>query len=56
VLTSLALFVVVYGIIFGAGVYYMGKLVEHGPDETPEEPGKGDTDTSHRPMAAAGKP
>jgi cytochrome d ubiquinol oxidase subunit I len=56
VLTSLALFVVVYGIIFGAGVYYMSKLVEHGPDETPEEPGKGDTDTSHRPMAAAGKP
>jgi len=53
VLTSLALFVIVYGIIFGAGVYYMGKLVARGPDETPPEPG---ADTSHRPMAAAGKP
>ena len=56
VATSIALFVVVYGIIFGAGVYYMGKLVERGPDETPPEPGEGEADLSHRPMAAAGKP
>lgn len=53
VLTSLALFVIVYGIIFGAGVFYMGKLVAEGPDETATEPG---AETSHRPMAAARKP
>ena len=34
VLFSLALFILVYGVIFGAGIYYMVRLVKRGPDET----------------------
>jgi cytochrome d ubiquinol oxidase subunit I len=56
VLTSIILFVIVYGIVFGAGVYYMGKLVASGPEQTPPVPGKDETDLSHRPLAAAGNP
>ncbi len=54
VLTSLILFVLVYGIVFGAGLYYIAKLVRRGPDESP--PVTGETDLSHRPLAAAGNP
>ena len=37
VATSLALYVAVYAIIFGAGVYYLGRLVQRGmPEELPE--------------------
>jgi len=56
VLASLILFVLVYGIVFGAGVYYIGKLVQRGPDATPPVPEEGEADLSHRPMAAAGNP
>ena len=56
VLTSLILFVLVYGIVFGAGLYYIAKLVQRGPDETPPVPEDDDADLSHRPMAAAGNP
>ena len=56
VLVSLLLFVLVYGIIFGAGLYYIAKLVRRGPDETPPVPQLDDADLSHRPMAAAGNP
>jgi cytochrome d ubiquinol oxidase subunit I len=28
---TLALFVLVYGIVFGAGIYYINRLIEHGP-------------------------
>jgi cytochrome d ubiquinol oxidase subunit I len=28
---TLALFVIVYGIVFGAGIYYINRLIEHGP-------------------------
>ena len=56
VLTSLILFVLVYGIVFGAGLYYIAKLVRRGPDVTPPMPEKGEADLSHRPMAAAGNP
>jgi cytochrome bd ubiquinol oxidase subunit I len=56
VLFSLLLFVLVYGIIFGAGLYYIAKLVRRGPDETPPVPQLDDADLSHRPMAAAGNP
>jgi cytochrome d ubiquinol oxidase subunit I len=56
VLTSLILFVLVYGIVFGAGLYYIAKLVRRGPDATPPAPDKGEADLSHRPMAAAGNP
>ncbi len=56
VLTSLILFVLVYGVVFGAGLYYIGKLVQRGPDETSPVPEKGEADMSHRPMAASGNP
>ena len=56
VLASIMLFVVVYGIVFGAGVYYITKLVQLGPEATPEVPEKGGTDPSRRPMAMAGNP
>jgi cytochrome d ubiquinol oxidase subunit I len=54
VLTSLILFVLVYGVVFGAGLYYIAKLVRRGPDETPPVPDE--ADLSHRPLAAAGNP
>ncbi len=54
VFASLILFVLVYGIVFGAGLYYIAKLVRRGPDESPPVPGE--TDLSHRPLAAAGNP
>ena len=54
VLTSIILFVIVYGIVFGAGIYYMAQLVRRGPDATPPTPDA--ADLSHRPMAAAGNP
>ncbi len=53
VLTSIILFVLVYGIVFGAGVYYITKLIRRGPDETPPLPEE-EGDPSRRPMAAAG--
>ena len=54
VLTSLILFVLVYGVVFGAGLYYIAKLVKRGPDESAPVPGE--PDLSHRPLAAAGNP
>ena len=30
--TSLALFVVVYGIVFAMGIYYINRLIAKGPD------------------------
>lgn len=51
---SLALFVLVYGVVFGAGVYYIAKLVAAGPEATP--PIDADGDPSRRPMEAAGNP
>jgi cytochrome d ubiquinol oxidase subunit I len=56
VLTSILLFVLVYGIVFGAGIFYMGQLVRRGPDQTPPVPEKDAADLSHRPLAAAGNP
>jgi cytochrome bd ubiquinol oxidase subunit I len=56
VLISLILFVLVYGVVFGAGVYYIAKLIKRGPDETPPVPQLDDADLSHRPLAAAGNP
>ena len=46
----------VYGIVFGAGLYYIAKLVQRGPDETPPVPEEGEADLSHRPLAASGTP
>jgi cytochrome d ubiquinol oxidase subunit I len=56
VLASLILFVLVYGIVFGAGLYYIVRLVQRGPDATPPVPEKGEADLSHRPLAASGNP
>jgi cytochrome bd ubiquinol oxidase subunit I len=56
VLTSLILFVLVYSIVFGAGLYYIAKLVRRGPQEVPPLPEEGKGDVSHRPLAAAGAP
>ena len=56
ILASIILFVLVYGVVFGAGLYYMAKLVSRGPDETPPVPEEEEVDLSHRPMAVAGSP
>lgn len=56
ILTSIILFVLAYGVVFGAGLYYIVKLVRRGPERTPPVPQKDDADLSHRPMAASGNP
>ena len=56
VLTSLILFVLVYGVVFGAGLYYIAQLVRRGPDEPTPVPQEGEADLSHRPLAASGNP
>jgi cytochrome bd ubiquinol oxidase subunit I len=40
VAVSLALFVIVYGIIFGFGIYYINRLINRGPDGAVIEPPK----------------
>ena len=56
VATSLAAFVIVYGIIFPAGMLYMLRLVREGPEPParPEQPGPPGWPT--RPLSAAGAP
>ncbi len=41
VATTLALFVVVYGIVFSAGIYYINRLIEKGPEAIEIKPSKG---------------
>ncbi len=53
VATSLLLFFLVYGVVFGAGIYYLLQLIRSGPGEVEGEPEKG---TARRPLSAAGKP
>ena len=52
VLTGLVLFVLVYGIVFSMGIYYINRLIEHGPKgaaaETPQA-------LPSRPLSAAGE-
>ncbi len=36
--TTLALFVLVYGIVFAAGIYYINRLINHGPTGAAAEP------------------
>ena len=51
VAVSLALFVVVYGIVFSAGIYFINRLIENGPSgRAVEQPSEG---AGHRPIAAA---
>jgi cytochrome bd ubiquinol oxidase subunit I len=47
--TSLALFVVVYGVVFGAGTYYVLKLIRRGPLEV--EPSERGFPTVRRPLS-----
>jgi cytochrome d ubiquinol oxidase subunit I len=54
ILFSLVLFVLAYGVVFGAGIYYIAKLVRAGPEATPSIETEGDP--SRRPMEAAGNP
>jgi cytochrome d ubiquinol oxidase subunit I len=49
-LTTLVLFVVVYGGVFGAGVYYMARLIRTGPLDFPPAPDA----TPARPLSAPG--
>ncbi len=57
VLFSLALFIIVYVVIFGAGIYYMVRMVKRGPDAAPPPviPGTGipSTGTPMRPLSGA---
>jgi cytochrome d ubiquinol oxidase subunit I len=52
VLTGLVLFVLVYGVVFSMGIYYINRLIEHGPKgaaaETPQA-------LPSRPLSAAGE-
>ncbi len=50
VAASIALFVLVYGLVFGAGLTYMAKLVRRGPETTPE--GEARPGALRRPLAA----
>jgi cytochrome bd ubiquinol oxidase subunit I len=60
--TSLLVFVIVYFLVFGTGVYYMLKLMAKGPDVDDQEAGihgdvgKSITGFDHRPMARATDP
>jgi cytochrome d ubiquinol oxidase subunit I len=50
VLTTLILFVVVYGIVFAMGIYYMNRLIERGPQGRAAKESQA---LSSRPIAAA---
>jgi cytochrome d ubiquinol oxidase subunit I len=49
ILTSLALFVLVYGVVFGAGIYFIAKVIRQGSAGGPEP----ERVAPRRPMAAA---
>ncbi len=53
VVVSLALYIIVYALIFGAGTFYLFRLVRRGPRETAEERGPRMGDRPARPMSAA---
>jgi cytochrome d ubiquinol oxidase subunit I len=51
VATTVALFVVVYVSVFSVGVYYINRLITHGPAGTPDEPSG--AEATRRPLSAA---
>ena len=51
---TLALFVLVYGIVFSMGIYYMNRLLAHGLDPSPAQPAPPLSPT--RPISAARAP
>ncbi len=50
VLFGLVLFIIVYGIVFSMGIYYINRLIEYGPKGAATEPPDG---LPSRPLAAA---
>jgi cytochrome bd ubiquinol oxidase subunit I len=55
VATSLAAFLIVYSMIFPAGVYYMIRLIRHGPQPLEEgPPERAEVQTARRPLSAGG--
>ncbi|MTD95108.1 cytochrome ubiquinol oxidase subunit I [Hyphomicrobium sp. xq] len=50
VFTTLVLFVIVYGIVFSMGIYYINRLIEYGPKGSAAEPPAG---LPNRPLTAA---
>jgi cytochrome bd ubiquinol oxidase subunit I len=48
IVTTLALFVLVYGVVFSLGIYYINRLIAKGPEERVERP----EGFGHRPLAA----
>ena len=53
VATTLALFVLVYGVVFAMGIYYINRLIDRGPAQRTIEPPKG---FPSRPMSVVGNP
>jgi cytochrome d ubiquinol oxidase subunit I len=53
VATSLALYAIVYLIVFGAGIFYMARLARHGPSEHVEIRDARMTERPARPLSAA---
>jgi len=51
VATTLAMFILVYGVVFSIGIYYINRLIARGPEDhaEPDEP------LGHQPLAAARK-
>ena len=60
--TSLLIFIIVYFLVFGTGIYYMLKLMAKGPDvgdqaaDVQGDIGKSITRFDHRPMSRATDP
>jgi cytochrome d ubiquinol oxidase subunit I len=54
VLFSLALFIIVYVVIFGAGIYYMVRLVQRGPEPPLPQP-QVPSGTAMRPLSGSGQ-
>ncbi|HET9903751.1 MAG TPA: cytochrome ubiquinol oxidase subunit I [Xanthobacteraceae bacterium] len=53
VASTLVLFVLVYGVVFSAGIYFINRLIRHGPAAgAEEEPGRREG-AANRPIAAA---
>jgi cytochrome d ubiquinol oxidase subunit I len=56
VMTSLIVYVVVYAVVFGAGVWYLTRLVKKGPlPHEPPQHTEGGEKTPARPLSAAGE-